>query len=218
MNRLIWVIDSPYSRATKWLLLKLHVSHADHLLGWQNLAHDPLLLAHNPKQQVPTLLLEDRTISDSLLIALQFLPDEWHQTVDAQLFRLADGDFEAAIIFFFRANLLEKNFSKNDSSEFMRQAGETTYRKSLDVLFDTIQVSDIEQPINFGLVLVFSTILACRHLANSLEVNTHRLNELQALSRLIETDKEYQHLVQHYFADSENALPFYIGSEIIPDC
>lgn len=218
MNRLIWVIDSPYSRATKWLLLTQHVSHADYLLSWQNLAQDPLLLACNPKQQVPTLLLEDRTISDSLLIALQFLPDEWHQTVDAQLFRLADGDFETAIIFFFRANLLEKNFGKNANSEFMRQAGETTYRKSLDVLFDTLLVSNTEQPVNFGLVLVFSTILACRHLANSHEVSTYRLNGLQTLSSLFEADKNYQHLAQHYCADSENALPFYIGREIIHDC
>ena len=107
MNKLIWVYDSPFSRSIKWLMMKYEIEHEDYILTWEQLATDPLL-AINPKKQVPTLWKNDSVKYDSLLIALDYLPNTWHQSLDARLFRLADSDVEASIIFLFRANMLKK--------------------------------------------------------------------------------------------------------------
>lgn len=109
-TKLLWVLDSPFSRATKWLLLNKGVAHDDHLMTWQSMATDELLLDANSKRQVPTLIINGQSFTDSLLIALEYLPAGWHKSLDARLFRLADSDVESAIIFLFRANMLSEKF------------------------------------------------------------------------------------------------------------
>mgnify|MGYP000701729232 CR=1 FL=1 len=202
MQQLIWVIDSPYSRAIKWLLLRHNIAHDDYLLTWQTLKTDPLLQRCNRKQQVPTLV-DGYTVSyDSLLIAQQILPFQWHQTTDAKIFRLGDADFEKAIIFFFRANLLAEKFGASEQSVLLFEAGRQRYCASVDMLFDHLlpqlanNIKDIE--LNVGVVLAFSTILACRAQAHNIEVDNYRLQELQELATLMQKDKTYLYLVDNY--------------------
>ena len=202
MQQLFWVIDSPYSRAIKWLLLRHDIAHDDYLLTWQTLKTDPLLRQCNPKQQVPTLIQQDSVSYDSLLIAQQILSFQWHQTTDAKIFRLGDADVEKAIIFFFRANLLAEKFGASEQSTLLFEAGRLRYCSSVDMLFDHLlpqlanKIEDIE--INVGVILAFSTILACRTLAQSSEVACYRQQELQTLSDLMQTDNHYRQLVTHY--------------------
>ncbi|MBT1064371.1 glutathione S-transferase N-terminal domain-containing protein [Bowmanella sp. Y26] len=210
MNQLIWVIDSPYSRATKWLLTAHNIAHQDHILSWQTLKSDTLLKRHNPKQQVPTFLLGDDVCGDSLLIAMRLLPFQWHQTDDAYIFRLADSDFEAAILFFFRAKLLAEKFGPSDNSALMFAAGKETYTKAVDILFDHLMPDETAWRLNFGVVMAFSTILACRMLSMSAEIANYRLDDLRRLSTWIGADAHYQYLADNYSTSAETELPFFI--------
>lgn len=212
MQQLIWVIDSPYSRAIKWLLLRHNIAHDDYLLTWQTLKADPLLRQFNPKQQVPTLIEGNTASYDSLLIAQQLLPFQWYQTTDAKIFRLGDADFEQAIIFFFRANMLAKTFGPTEQSALLFDAGRERYCCSIDVLFDHLlpqlahNIKDIE--LNVGVVLAFSTILACRALAQSVEIERYRQQELKVLSDSMQTDNAYQQLIRRYASDADCELGF----------
>ncbi|WP_166836051.1 glutathione S-transferase N-terminal domain-containing protein [Rheinheimera pleomorphica] len=215
MQQLIWVIDSPYSRAIKWLLLRHDIAHDDYLLTWQTLKTDALLQRCNPKQQVPTLVDGDAVSYDSLLIAQQILPFQWHQTTDAKLFRLGDADFEKAIIFFFRANLLADKFGVSEHSTLLFEAGQQRYCASVDMLIDHLlpqlahNIKDIE--LNVGVILAFSTILACRAQAQSADITNYRITQLRALSERLAADACYQQMAQHYATSANCALPFLLS-------
>ncbi|QZO13645.1 MULTISPECIES: glutathione S-transferase N-terminal domain-containing protein [Pseudoalteromonas] len=212
MKQLIWVIDSPYSRAIKWLLLHHDIAHDDYLLTWQNLKTDPLLRQCNPKQQVPTLIEQDTVSYDSLLIAQQILPFQWHQSTDAKIFRLGDADFEKAIIFFFRANLLTEKFGASEHSALLFEAGRQRYCSSVDMLFDHLlpQLANNIQNIELyiGVVLAFSTILACRTQAHNFEIDYYRLSELKALSNRMLKDVNYQQIIASYTNSADCKLTF----------
>ena len=133
---LYWNYDSPYSRCIKWLLLNQKVEHADKNLSWEQMTLEPALVQANPKRQVPTLAEYDSGVliasqSDSLLIGLAYMGPNWYQSLDAKLYRLADSEVEACIIFLFRANLLKDKFGQTDSSELMLKAGIDTYKTSI---------------------------------------------------------------------------------------
>ncbi|MGI5308670.1 glutathione S-transferase N-terminal domain-containing protein [Rheinheimera sp. WS51] len=212
MRQLFWVIDSPYSRAIKWLLLRHDIAHDDYLLTWQTLKTDPALHQCNPKQQVPTLIQQDTVSYDSLLIAQQILPFQWHQTTDAKIFRLGDADFEKAIIFFFRANLLADKFGAGEQSALLFEAGRQRYCSSVDMLFDHLlpqlanNIKDIE--INVGVILAFSTILACRTQAHNVEIDNYRLPELKTLSNRMHKDTHYQQIIAGYTNNADCKLTF----------
>lgn len=212
MQQLFWVIDSPYSRAIKWLLLRHDIAHDDYLLTWQTLKTDSVLRQHNPKQQVPTLVDGDTVSYDSLLIAQQILPFQWHQTTDAKIFRLGDADFEKAIIFFFRANLLAEKFGASEQSALLFEAGRQRYCASVDLLLDHLlpqlahNIKDIE--VNVGVVLAFSTILACRAQAQHTDIASYRITQLIALSQSLEADSSYQQMAQHYAYYVDCVVPF----------
>lgn len=214
MNQLIWVIDSPFSRAIKWLLLQQDIPHSDHLLTWETMQNDDLLAKHNPKQQVPTLITENETISDSLLIALDLLGHDWHRSLDAKLFRLADCDFEATLIFLFRASLLEKQFGASGESKLMREAGVSSYQKNCDVLLDSLLPNPLahyaQTQVGIGFVLVFSMLLTCRHMANSDAIGNYRLAELQQLQKILVRDPSYQNLVNNYANEPSHQWPFFL--------
>ena len=215
MQQLFWVIDSPYSRAIKWLLLRHDIAHDDYLLTWQTLKTDSVLHQHNPKQQVPTLVNGDAVSYDSLLIAQQILPFQWHQTTDAKIFRLGDADFEKAIIFFFRANLLAEKFGASEHSAWLFEAGRQRYCSSFDMLFGHLlpqqanNIKDIE--LNVGVVLTFSTILASRAQAQSADIANYRITQLRALSERLAADACYQQMAQHYATSADCALPFLLS-------
>lgn len=215
MQQLFWVIDSPYSRAIKWLLLRHDIVHDDYLLTWQTLKTDPVLRQCNPKQQVPTLIEQDTVSYDSLLIAQQILPFQWPQTTDAKIFRLGDADFEKAIIFFFRANLLAEKFGASEHSTLLFEAGRQRYCSSVDMLFDHLlpllahNIKDIE--LNVGVVLAFSTILACRAQAQHADIANYRITQLRALSERMAADACYQKMAQHYATSADCALPFLLS-------
>lgn len=215
MQKLIWVIDSPYSRAIKWLLLRHDIAHNDYLLTWQTLETNLVLRQYNPKQQVPTLVDGDTAGYDSLLIAQQILPFKWHQTTDAKIFRLGDADFEKAIIFFFRANLLAEKFGPGEHSTLLFEAGRQRYCSSIDLLFDHLlpqlahNIKDIT--LNVGVVLAFSTILACRAQAQHPSIDSYRLQELQRLSTLMQQDRPYQQLIDNYASHSDCQLAFVLS-------
>ncbi|QYK03428.1 MULTISPECIES: glutathione S-transferase N-terminal domain-containing protein [Shewanella] len=214
MQQLIWVIDSPYSRAIKWLLLRHDIAHDDYLLTWQTLKTDPVLRLCNPKQQVPTLIEGGISSYDSLLIAQQILPFHWHQTTDAKIFRLGDADFEKAIIFFFRANLLAEKFGASEQSTLLFDAGRQCYCSSVDMLFDHLfpqlanAIQDIE--LNIGVVLAFSTILACRAQAQHADIANYRMTQLRSLSDRLAADTSYQRMIKQYLSCADCELPFLI--------
>jgi len=214
MNQLIWVIDSPFSRAIKWLLLQQNIPHREHLLTWENMQSYALLAKHNPKQQVPTLITNGETLNDSLFIALHLLGHDWHRSLDAKLFRLADCDFEATLIFLFRANLLEKQFGASRESKLMREAGVASYQKNSDVLLDSLLPNPMAHyantPVGVGLVLVFSMLLISRHLANSEAIRNYRLAELQQLQKILVRDTSYQKLINNYAHEPSHHWPFFL--------
>jgi hypothetical protein len=209
-NKLIWVVDSPFSRAVKWLLLDKKIVHAEHILTWETMQADQLLGESNTKKQVPVLIYNNETLYDSLLIALEFLPNDWHKSIDAKLFRLGDSDFEAAIIFLFRAKLLETQFGKSDNSELLLQAGINTYKQSVDVLFNYLKNNAEQTTLYFGQVLAFSTILACRHIAKSAELDNYRLVELKQLSQHMNNNLSYKKLANQYSDNAHCELAFSI--------
>lgn len=214
MKQLIWVIDSPFSRATKWLLLQQNIPHNDHLLTWDTMQRDALLAKHNPKHQVPTLITESETQSDSLLIALHLLGHDWHRSLDAKLFRLADCDFEATLIFLFRANLLEKQFGASRESKLMREAGVSSYQKNCDVLLDSLLPNPLahyaKTQVGIGFVLVFSMLLISRHMANCDAIRHYRLDELQPLQKILAGDPSYQKLINNYAHEPSHHWPFFL--------
>ena len=210
MTTLIWVIDSPFSRAIKWLLLKEGINHSEHLLTWNELESAPILAEYNPKLQVPTLIAKDETFGDSLLIILRLLGHEWHRTTDAKLFRLGDCDFEATLIFLFRANLLERKFGPSEESDFMRQAGITSYKKNIDVLLDHLLANTGKVEVNVGLVLVFSMILIARFNAQSDDVRDYRFAELLQLNDVLAADPNYRQLTQNFTGKREQQWPFFL--------
>ena len=211
MSTLIWVIDSPFSRMVKWLLLKKNVMHSDHLITWDKLNSDCTLAEHNAKLQVPTLITKDGTFSDSLLITLRLLGHDWHRTTDARLFRLGDCDFEATLIFLFRANLLESKFGPSQESNFMREAGVTSYRKNVDILLDHLLSDTAKTEVNVGLVLVFSMVLIARFNAQSDVVSDYRFEALLQLNELLATDPYYQQLTQDYTGHEGQQWPFLLA-------
>ena len=206
------MIDSPFSRAVKWLLLDKKVAHSEHLLTWKTMQDDHLLLDSNPKKQVPAFIYKGETLYDSLLIALRFLPNDWHQSIDAKIFRLADSDFEASIIFLFRAKLLETKFGQSDHSELLLQAGINTYKQSLDILFTYLDNNIKQSSLNFGQTLAYSTILACRHIANNSELDNYQLSELIKLNQKISKNQSYQTLAHNYSSNRHCELAFGIAS------
>ncbi|WP_417657197.1 glutathione S-transferase N-terminal domain-containing protein [Pseudidiomarina aestuarii] len=210
MNKLIWVVDSPFSRSIKWLMLQREMDHSEHLLTWDNLESDRLLVEYNPKLQVPTLITKEEPISDSLLIILHLLGHEWHRTSDAKLFRLGDCDFEATLIFLFRAKLLEGEFGPSRESELMREAGVTNYQKSVDVLLDHLLVNTGKVEVNVGLVLVFSMILIARFIGQSDAMHDYRFEELLQLNDALAADPHYQELAQNYPGHQGQQWPFFL--------
>lgn len=211
MNTLIWVIDSPFSRMIKWLLLKEEINHSEHLLTWNELESNPILAESNPKSQVPTLITEDETFGDSLLIILRLLGHDWHRTTDAKLFRLGDCDFEATLIFLFRANLLESQFGPSRESDFMREAGVTNYKKSIDILLDHLLVDTAKIEVNVGLVLVLSMVLIARFISQSETIHSYRLAELLRLNEVLAVDRYYQQLAQTYTGHQGQQWPFFFN-------
>lgn len=215
MKQLIWVIDSPFSRAIKWLLMSQDIEHSEHILTWDNMKSHARLAEHNPKQQVPTLITENETISDSLLIALDLLGHNWHRSLDAKLFRLADCDFEATLIFLFRANLLETQFGASNESKLMREAGVSSYQKNSDVLLDNLLPNpltcDARLQVGIGLVLVFSMLLISRHLAQSNAIHDYRFHELQHLQKVLEMDPSYQSMASNYSQEPSCQSPFFLA-------
>nr|WP_281247204.1 glutathione S-transferase N-terminal domain-containing protein [Pseudoalteromonas denitrificans] len=208
MKKLIWVYDSPFSRSIKWLLMHYRVPHEDYVLTWDEMATDPLL-ASNPKMQVPMLWSKNTIQSDSLLIALEYLPDLWHQSVDAQFFRLADSDVETSIIFLFRANLLKNKFGESENSQFMLQAGVDTYKKSVDYLLDYIMVQNDKFKCNYGAVLLLSTLFSAVSLAEY-DLASYRINELKVFISVVESDEIYQSIIDMYQGQPSNSVPFRI--------
>ena len=204
---LVWVIDSPFSRAIKWLLINKDIHHKDHLLTWQDMPSDNLL-AKNPKKQVPTLLKGNNIKTDALLIALDYLPKNWHQSKDAQMYRLADCDVEAAIIFLFRANLLKEKFGESAQSQLMLESGINTYQQSVDMLLD--HLFEPANPVNIGAVLLYSTLLASISLAES-KLIAYRHQELVTFASNIESDPSYQHLISQYQASETCSVPFQLS-------
>jgi len=206
MNKLIWVYDSPFSRSLKWLLNAYNVEHEDYILTWEQMSSDSLL-SLNPKKQVPTLYNDGKAKTDSLLIALEYLPTSWHLSLDAKLFRLADSDVEAAIIFLFRANLLEDKFGQSEQSQFMRDAGVNTYKTSVDHLLDHLINVDEILECNFGAVLLMSTLFAAISLAES-ELVDYRKEDLRYLYNVVESNCTYIGLIGMYQGQVSNKLPF----------
>ena len=210
MNKLIWVVDSPFSRSIKWLMLQREMEHSEHSLTWENMKSDHLLAEYNPKLQVPTLITKEEVLSDSLLIILRFLGHDWHRTTDAKLFRLGDCDFEATLIFLFRANLLERQFGSGEASDFMRQTGVTNFQKNVDVLLDHLLTDTANIKVNVGLVLVFSMVLIARFNAQSDAVRDYRYEELLQLNDVLAADPYYQQLAQNYTGHQGQQWPFFL--------
>ena len=210
MNKLIWVVDSPFSRSIKWLMLQREMEHSEHSLTWENMKSDHLLAEYNPKLQVPTLITKEEVLSDSLLIILRFLGHDWHRTTDAKLFRLGDCDFEATLIFLFRANLLKRRFGPSQESDFMREAGVTNYQKGVDVLLDHLLVNTAKIEVNGGLVLVFSMILIARFICQSDAMHDYRFEELLQLNDALAADPHYQELAQNYTGHQGHQWPFFL--------
>ncbi|WP_404396168.1 glutathione S-transferase N-terminal domain-containing protein [Pseudoalteromonas phenolica] len=206
MNKLIWVYDSPFSRSIKWLLLKQGIEHEDYVLTWQQMADDELLAA-NPKRQVPTLLINNQAKYDSLLIALDYLPRNWHHSIDAKLFRLADSDVEAAIIFLFRANLLKKQFGDSEQSKLMYEAGVNTYKSAVDFLLDHVLKNTHSVECEFGGVLLLSTMLAAIFMAKT-DLQNYRVSELKPFINAIEQNSVYLNMIAQYQGQSGNLVPF----------
>jgi len=219
-NTLLWVIDSPYSRSIKWLLLNQQIAHSDHLMTWDSMQNDALLKQYNPKQQVPTFVTNKKAINDSLLIALRYLPQDWHSRDDAQCFRLADSDVEAAIIFLFRANLLANKFGESNESLLMHEAGLNVYKSAVDHLLDYIQVQKTPVMVGFGSVLLYSTILAALSIAalypnSNLEsgIRHYRFTELKHVFHELENDRYYQQLTAQFGSAVDVHVPFVMHSE-----
>jgi len=206
MNKLIWVYDSPFSRSIKWLLLKQRIEHEDYVLTWQQMADDELLAA-NPKRQVPTFLTENEVKYDSLLIALDYLPTNWHNSIDAKLFRLADSDVEAAIIFLFRADLLKTQFGDSEESKLMYEAGVNTYKSAVDFLLDYVLKNTHSVKCEFGGVLLLSTMLAAISMAKA-ELQYYRASELKPFINAIEQDSVYLKMIAQYQGQADNLVPF----------
>lgn len=206
MSKLIWVYDSPFSRSIKWLLLNCEVPHKDHVLTWDEMTTDTLL-AYNPKRQVPTILSKDNVKTDSLLIALEYLPSSWHQSLDAKLFRLADSDIEAAIIFLFRANLLSDKFGESENSQLMLKSGIDTFKMSIDYLLDHLMAQKDEFKCNFGAVLLYSTLLVAVSLSEQ-ELKGYRQNELAYFVDVIESDSAYREMASICNGSESNKVPF----------
>ena len=212
MNKLIWVVDSPFSRSIKWLLLQREIDHTEHLLTWDGMKSDRLLAEYNPKLQVPTLITKEEVLSDSLLIILPLFGHDWHRTTDAKLFRLGDCDFEATLIFLFRAKLLERQFGLSEASDFMRQAGVTNYQKNVDVLLDHLLTDTANIKVNVGLVLVFSMVLIARFNAQSDTVRDYRYEELLQLNDVLAADPYYQQLAQNYTGHQGQQWTFFLAA------
>lgn len=208
-TKLLWVADSPFSRATKWLLLNNEVAHCDHLMTWEEMATDELLRNANSKQQVPTLLVNGDSFTDSLLIAMDYLPADWHKSADAKLFRLADSDVESAIIFLFRANLLATKFGQSNESQLMYESGVSTFKSAVDHLLDDIWRDRARIKVSFGLVLLYSTLLAASSLSG-VNLIEYRIDELKPLFCLIEQDKDYQKMITSVPAGVKFEVPFMI--------
>ena len=210
LNKLIWVYDSPFSRSIKWLLLHNDVPHEDHVLTWDEMATDPLL-ADNLKKQVPTIWNKGSMKTDSLLIALEYLPASWYQSVDAKLFRLADSDVEAAIIFLFRANLLKDKFGESENSRLMLKAGIDTYKQAVDYLLDHLVTKGVAVACNYGAVLLLSTLLAAISLAPG-ELRGYRNAELKPFAACVEADDMYRTMVRACQGQASNHVPFEYGA------
>lgn len=169
---------------------------------------DHLLIESNPKKQVPVFIYKNEILYDSLLIALRFLPNDWHKSIDAKLFRLADSNFEAALLFLFRSRLLEDKFGKSNNSELLLKAGIDKYKQSLDLLFDYLTEGAVNTTLGFGKTLAFSTILACRHIAKNDDTDNYRLAKLMQLSQQMLDDEKYNALALDYSSDTRCELSF----------
>lgn len=205
MTTLIWVHDSPFSRSIKWLLLANGVEHEDHELSWDDMASDGLLAKFNPKRQVPTLVTNGNAKVDSLLIALDYLPAHWYQTLDAKFFRLADSDVEAAIIFLFRAKQMASRFGESEQSQWMYDAGASTYRFCVDYLLDELLTNAWE--VDFGAVLLLSTMLAAISLSDG-ALGEYRRQELSVFASAVECHPAYLAMANHCDACGVAQVPF----------
>jgi hypothetical protein len=144
---------------------------------------------------------------DSLLIALDYLPTNWHHSIDAKLFRLADSDVEAAIIFLFRANLLKNQFGDSEQSKFMYEAGVNTYKSAVDFLLDYVLKNMRSVKCEFGGVLLLSTMLAAISMAKT-DLQNYRVNELKPFINAIEQDSVYLNMIAQYQGQPDNLVPF----------
>lgn len=189
--KLYWNVDSPYSRALKWLLLQHRVAHEDRLLAWDELPSDPALGLLNPKRQIPTLDIDGSGRTDALLIALDYLPAGWHRTLDAKLFRIADADMEAVVIFLFRARLLERKFGPSAQAEFMRESGSARYRSICDVALDHYLRDGLAE-IGVGAVLLHSFLLSAAAIEPG--IRNYRGAAIAAFCAQVEADAAFQRL------------------------
>ncbi len=199
MLHLYWNYDSPYSRCIKWLLLHLNIEHQQSVLTWAQMTQDEGLFAANPKRQVPTLTQGSQSRSDSLLIAMDHLPADWYQSIDAKLYRLADAEVEAAIIFLFRARMLKQKFGDSPQADLMLDAGINTYRFAVDLLLEHYwpQVQAQQQPLNVGAVLLFSTFLAAHSMMPAAAKN-YKAEQLQPFIDWVESDSTYRQMISQY--------------------
>lgn len=209
MLTLYWNYDSPYSRSIKWLLLKNDVAHSDVVLNWHQMTIDEALFNANPKRQVPTLVNGNESRCDSLLIALDYLPGNWHQSMDARLYRLADAEVEAAIIFLFRANAMLSRFGESENVQFMLDAGIQTYRFAIDLLIDNFwpQCQAEQSTVGVGAVLLHSTLLAARSMMPTQE-HGYREVELAEFIEVVQSDDAYQFMVKEYQGQPDNQVSF----------
>lgn len=196
--KLYWNVDSPFSRSLKWLLLHEGVAHEDCVLRWDELSTSEELFKLNPKRQVPTVQVDGYGRADALLIALDYLPVKWNQSIDAKLFRMADSDMEAVVIFLFRARLLENKFGKSQESEFMLEAGRSSYKKAVDVVLDKFMVGE-SLGVGIGAVLFHSFLLVVA----SMDVSSkaYRMDELSILCDKVESDESFAKLASFIMAN-----------------
>jgi len=168
---------------------------------------DEALAQNNPKKQVPTLIYNDEPLVDSMLIAMNFLPSDWYRNMDATLFRLADCDMEAAIIFLFRANLLQDKFGESENSQLMFDSGLSTYEASINFLLDHVLTDISGFEVNYGAVLLYSTIAACWSLSGKKFID-FRYQELKPFLQAVEVHPAYNSMIEGYEASPDCKVPY----------
>ncbi len=208
-NLFIWHVDSAYSRAIKWLLLSLEVRHEDRVVQWQELRSDPVLSSINPKRQVPAFLFENRPFFDSFFISLHFLGEEWTQTRDAALFRLADSDIAEAMRGLYRVHRYRKQPELKDTlllHSLREEAWQSWYRCLVwcDALLENQRLNQAAAGV--GAVLLHAMV-ACMIYFDK-EVLSSLNQPLLSLLANIESNEHYKTMAKA--SNGQQRVPFYI--------